>query len=237
MHSIVGERFSTVAGGVMIPGIPEATAVAQSGAAVLRGVRSVQRSAEFPDVREGLWELVEIMHQWHRQAEETSRYVRMRANELSEGRVPADGAEGGGRGRRVGSADRGRLEGSNMGGGWGRGNYERVRADLRQVMSPPASLVNYLRPKQRRSQQRRSLRTVLRIYCPELLDECEAAFEARGEWVLAHRKTLNAWLESKPSDKERRRFLVTMDDTADALLKAAVKLSEFVRETFPLREG
>lgn len=230
-------------GGVMIPGVPEATAVANSGAAVLRGVKSVQRSADFPDIREGLWELVEIMHQWHCQAEVTSRYVRMRADELDRGeRERGGGARhrgrvGGDGVRRTGAADDGAIEGSNVGGGWGRRNYERVRADLRQVMNPPASLVNYLRPKQRRSQQRRSLRTVLRIYCPELLEECEAAFEARGEWVLEHRRTLNDWLESKPSGQDRRAFLVAMDDTADALLRAAVKLSEFVRETFPLREG
>ncbi|ADD44648.1 hypothetical protein [Stackebrandtia nassauensis] len=213
-----------------IPGIPEATTVAKTGAAVLRGIRAADRPAYWPNIREGLWELVEIMHQWHKMALETSNYVRLRADELREERKSQRRGRSGKSGDSWGASNAG-------GGGWGRrGNYERVRADIQDVLNPPIPLVNYLRPKRRRSSQRRNLRTVLRIYCPELLDECEAAFEARGEWVLRHRETLDDWLESGPSDPELRKFKAKMDETADALLQAANKLSEFIRDTFPLND-
>lgn len=75
------------------------------------------------------------------------------------------------------------------------GYIELAQQDIDAVMSPVVPLTQRWSVTKRRQAARRTLRSLMRIYCANLLDGFEAAVEARSNWVTGHRDEIDRALK------------------------------------------
>ncbi|MEV5555813.1 hypothetical protein AB0L44_19330 [Nonomuraea wenchangensis] len=203
----------------MLPGVNEASAVVRAGVTVLQAARSADRAIDWPSLHEGLLELHAILDDWCTRTEETSsRAKRKRARIHSTG-VFADGGDG-----RVYQSSR---------------FVDGVVLDVDGALNPKPPLLQRWRASARREAGRRSLRTLLRVYCPELLEQFIDAFEDRAEWVLKHQGDIDQWFDGSRSDDELDELMGEMDDTARHLRQARDQLRAFIVANYPIwmRQG
>ncbi|NEA19185.1 hypothetical protein [Streptomyces halstedii] len=113
------------------------------------------------------------------------------------------------------------------------GYIEAAERDLADVMSPPASIFHRWSSRKRRKSARRTLFSVLRIYCPDLLDEYEKAIADRKSWVHCNRKEIKRRVEELTAHE--RAVLGTQGMQSCAQLEAVRQQVELlIRERFPL---
>ncbi|MEU7864569.1 hypothetical protein [Nonomuraea sp. NPDC049141] len=114
------------------------------------------------------------------------------------------------------------------------GFVETVVTDIDEALDPKAPLLRRWRASSRRQAGRRSVRTLLRVYCPELLDQFVDAFEQRAEWVLEHREQFDRWFDGSRSDDEIDQLLREMDTTARQLRSARDQMRTFIVAKYPM---
>jgi hypothetical protein len=103
--------------------------------------------------------------------------------------------------------------------------------DIDSVYAEKAPILVRWRASKRRQAARHSLRTLLKIYCPDLFDQVVNATEDRAEWILRYR----AQVAAVPDFGEEHRALV--DDaaaTTRALYAARARLREFIVATYSI---
>ncbi|MFC4084930.1 hypothetical protein [Amycolatopsis samaneae] len=92
------------------------------------------------------------------------------------------------------------------------------------------------RPRKRRA-LRRGLRTILGVYCPDLLKLFEQATTERVNWVKEYREHFEKWYEVPHEFEEPFEIRGKMDETRTALFDVTEQLREFIITNFPLRDG
>ncbi|WP_203886055.1 hypothetical protein [Planotetraspora kaengkrachanensis] len=180
-------------------------AIARAGSTILGAVgKSDQRLRR--DVRESLMELFAILDDWCEMAEETSVF-------LAPGTNPRD--------LRIGPRQMHREV------------LPSILGDIDRVYAEKAPILLRWRASKRRQAARRSLRTLLKIYCPDLFDQVVNATEDRAEWILRYK----AQVAAIPKSEEEYRALV--DDaavTTRALYAARARLREFIVATYSISD-
>lgn len=164
------------------------------------------------------------MDSWCEMASETSRFARSKLAAMQR----ADSAE---------STITGQFHGPVMQfrpNNLASGAIEIFVTDTDGLLDPKAPLLKRWRASARREASRKSLRTLLRTYCPELLAQFVDAFEERADWVLRHRGEFDLWFDGSRSEAELGSLLEEMRITEQQLISARDELRAFVITNYSL---
>jgi len=211
---------------VPLPGSTEAELVAKVGNSVIKGLRAASQPSPWPDIREALLELHAILHEWVRRSAATTRdaevLIHARRLNARQSAPPAWTVSFG-----EGSANL--MPANNLGQSYVRENAR----DTRDILQGKVQPQQRLRGSTRRRASRRGLRTILAAYCPELLEQFEAATTARQNWVTEHREDFDRWFADR-TDAQVAELISSMKATHAALAETEQQLGEFIRVSFPL---
>ncbi len=169
----------------------EASIVARTGTAAIKGLRSrAPKEPDWPSLHEALMELHAILNEWCDAAEVT-------VQELNDW---LDGAE-----------NRSTIVFLQLRTQYTfllhkTGYVEGMQQDLHRHLSPKAPLPRRWMARSRKQAARRSLISMMRIYCPELLSDFERATHAREEWVVGNREHLKKAVKDRSFDPHSRSF-------------------------------
>ncbi len=225
----------------MITGAEVAT-VAKAGSSVAQGIKATlaQPESRWPNAHEALMELYIILDDWCTSAEESNKAAHVAVSaRLGLGSPPAPFL---GRGQMSGPPPQ--MAGhtySQMAGGGALSNVfpgyiERTTRDAEAVLNPPVPWLSRWRRSRSRAAARRTLRSMLRIYCPDLLDAFEEAVANRAKWVVEHRRGFTATLADPQTSLEVLRTMVDrMDGTLNDLRAVRDDLRELLHGQYPLR--
>lgn len=206
----------------------EATVVVKAGTAVLKGVTSQALGAPaWPIMHSALMELHEILREWCEAAERTSAAVALlRQQRLREARD------------NYGVSNTGVMFSVVVGKGVQVGTFNsyvnRATGDIDAVLQPSAPVMQRWSGAKRRQAARRSLGSLMGIYCPELLTDFNAAVSARSQWVEEHGRAVRKALKAGLSDSEFQVMAADMQATLDGLHAVRQQLLALIQERFPL---
>ncbi|MEU6820893.1 hypothetical protein ABZ921_09705 [Streptomyces atriruber] len=204
--------------------------MAKASAGVVSGLRGLSGSTTtWPDAREALMELYVVLDEWCEAAEETNAIVR---RTLEGARPPVK------RPNRLNPISRGtftepvRQVGSSRTFG---GFVEVVTRDSAHVLGNQAHWSKRWRSSNRRQAARRSLRSMMRLYCPEVLESFEEAVAERAHWILEHRKHLPLALSDPDTPRSTvQDFSTALEETLEALRSARQSLANLIKHAYPL---
>lgn len=200
-----------------LPGPSEAAVVAKVGTAVARGLKQANPPIQWPNARESLLELFSLLVAWCEDAADTKEYAYQK---LSHGesvlKPPSQTA-------------------NRKWFGFGYTGYiETTRSDINRIVDGHAPLLKRWRASGRRQAARRSLRTILQAYSPDLLGQFESAVEARADWVKKNRRIFDEWFTSNTgTPRETYEIIQDMNQTYDDLVRAAELVRVYLSENFP----
>ncbi|WP_275466321.1 hypothetical protein [Streptomyces noursei] len=110
-----------------------------------------------------------------------------------------------------------------------------MRRDAGGILQNQAPWWQRWRGSRRRQGARRSLRNMMKLYCPELLDSFESAVDGRAQWILENRKNLPVTLSSPDTPTEVVEGLAReLETTLAALRDARRQLGDLIRQAYPL---
>lgn len=198
----------------------EASIVARTGTTAIKGLRGkVPKEPDWPSLHEALMELHAILDEWCGAAEVTVQEL----NDL------LDGAE-----------NYSKIVFLQLRTEYTfllrrTGYVEGMQQDINWHLSPRAPLLRRWMARSRKRAARRSLSSMMRIYCPELLSDFEKATRAREEWVVKNREHLKKALKNESVDHRSLGEIVEEAyDTSLLLAQARASLAELIREKYPL---
>ncbi|WBB58312.1 hypothetical protein O7599_22020 [Streptomyces sp. WMMC500] len=207
---------------------PEATVVAKAAGSVLKKVSDhTSGTPTWPNMHEALLELHEILSDWCEAARRTGEALgHLRSRHLTRVTVEREG----------GTSNSGvptRMW-TMLGIPVKPGYIESARRDIDAVMSPAAPLTQRWSVTKRRQAARRSLRGLMRIYCADLLEEFEAAVEARSRWVTDHRHKIDRALKQGIDADELDRLIRETARSTSRLDAVREKLKRLIQERYPM---
>jgi hypothetical protein len=193
---------------------PEATVVARVGSSLLRGVTDrASGKPTWPNMHEALMELHEILREWCEAAVKTYEAV----EELRENGVDHEG--------RIIIPQVPQMA---------RNYIPLTQQDIDEVLSPPAPVAQRWSHAKRRQAARRTLRSMMHIYCPELLQDFERAVEARADWVNENRAKIRKAIKDGAWYHEFDPVLSEMISTLDSLKHVRTELHQLIQERYPM---
>ncbi|WP_157881402.1 hypothetical protein [Streptomyces phaeochromogenes] len=113
----------------------------------------------------------------------------------------------------------------------------RVQGDIDSVLKPSAPVLQRWSGAKRRQAARRSLHTLMDIYCPGLLFDFECAVSARSQWVDEHCRAVNEALKRGLGDSDFDAMAAQMQTTLESLTSVRQQLLVLIQECYPLGEG
>ncbi|MEU8139394.1 hypothetical protein [Streptodolium elevatio] len=190
----------------------------------VRAARNKPQGSLWPDAREALMELFVVVDEWCTSAAESNWFARR----VLEDRVARDPAR---------PAPAGYRWAEGLGNSGGR-FLKRVTKDVDEVLTPAPPWYARWRRSARRASARRTLRSMLRIYCPDVLDSFDAAVEARTSSVPAYRADFTRRANDPSTTVDQIRAMVdAMDDTLRALVAARESLRRVIQDNYPGLNG
>lgn len=211
---------------------PEATIITRAGGAVVRGVKQqATTSPEWPSLHASLMELHAILDQWCTAAGHTTRLIEMKLDD------------------EIGQARQTRFRGRYDFGNSvnmiasqcnsfvmaGEVHAVQIKGSIVNQLTPKVSLVKRLTPEQRRRAARRTLRNMMRVYCPDLLSKFEDATDRRVAWVVANESALMEALAAGSADRDS--LLAWAEEarrTTEGLLTVLGELATLITEKYPM---
>ncbi|MEV0936395.1 hypothetical protein ACIBMX_46960 [Streptomyces phaeochromogenes] len=173
-------------------------------------------------------ELHVILDEWCEAAEETNAIVR---RALGGVRPPVTGPNRLNPLSGVRFTDQVFQIGTHMSGGF----VEGVFRDSACVLGNQAHWSKRWRASSRRQAARRSLRNMMRLYCPEVLESFEKAVAERAQWILEHRKHLPRLLSDPDTPISAvQDFSTALEETLEALRFARQSLADLIKYAYPL---
>ncbi|MGY4273965.1 hypothetical protein ACVILE_000145 [Streptomyces sp. M18.1] len=203
---------------------PEAAAVVRAGSSVLHSIVNQGTGApSLPNMHEGLIELHEILREWCEAARKTSEVVELILADqphLARAAHPESNFYAGPLPFRRSFA-RNTLA-------------RRTRREINALMSPSAAVAQRWSGTKRRQAARRNLRSMMHIYCPNLLGEFDQAVDARVAWVNSHHAELREVIKRRSADGRLVRLRHEMTTTAEQLEAVRAALSALIQERYPM---
>ncbi|MGW7069211.1 hypothetical protein ACWGII_10200 [Streptomyces sp. NPDC054855] len=205
---------------------PEATVVAKAAGSVLRGVSDRATSTPpWPNMHEALMELHEILNDWCEAARTTGEALaRLESEHLTRRFMKTVGGAGNGAGRPA----------SFLGIPLRKGYIEIAQRDIDAVLAPPAPLMQRWSTAKRRQAARRSLRSLMSVYCAELLDDFDRAVEGRVEWVKEYRDSMDVALTYGLEPETLDRMIRDTTRTTTVLVAVRDDMKRLIREHYPM---
>ncbi|MCX4988459.1 hypothetical protein [Streptomyces sp. NBC_00568] len=171
-------------------------------------------------------ELHEILREWCEAAEQTSEAVTLLEQQrLDEARDAYDVSN---------VVLRSVFQGPVVQIGGSRSYTNRATSDIDSVLQPSAPVMQRWSGAKRRQAARRSLRSLMGIYCPELLTEFDEAVSSRSRWVEEHRRTVRKGLKSGLSEGEFQAMAAEMQATLQSLRLVRQRLLSLIQQRYPL---
>lgn len=209
----------------------EVATVAKVGASVTQGVKTAlaQSEVQWPNAHEALMELFTILDDWCQVGERSNKVARdvLHARLAGTGLPVIDGAVPQ---MQVGGSFRS-SDSMNICSGY----IERTNRDIASVLKPRRARFKPLRRPKRRAAARRTLRSMLRIYCPDLLEGFETAVANRAASVIEYRSEFFDVLYNPQTPVEQLQEMVgRLDETHRGLVAARADLRELIRKSFPV---
>ncbi|MEU6105250.1 hypothetical protein [Streptomyces flaveolus] len=206
---------------------PEVTVLTRAAGSVLRGVseRAVG-SPSWPNLHESLLELHEVINAWCEAAERANQALQQigtNAQTRREMKMGASVGNGAGRPYTVFTLK------------LGRSYVEIAHREINSIMQPAAPLTQRWSADKRRQAARRSLRSLMSVYCAELLEDFDSAVEARTEWVGKYRAFVDHALANAEVSPDRLHSLkAETEETTAALATVRDQLRELIKEQYPM---
>jgi len=205
---------------IPLPGADEVNLVAKAGTSVVQGLRKAQQPPPWPDTRDALLELFAVLYEWNSRAEWTTRYAEELARQR---RRPKHQLITPGSGVTISIAHRTNAR-----------VWRPLEADSRKLLTGTIPPLARLRGSSRRKAARRGLRTILAAYCPDLLEQFEAATTARSDWMRQYGRDFERWFDRSRTNEEVDALLVGLATTQRGLHEATVGLRQFITTNYPL---
>ncbi|MEV6758192.1 hypothetical protein [Streptomyces sp. NPDC051214] len=203
---------------------PEAAAVVRASSSVLRSVVNQSTGTPaLPNVHEGLIELHEILREWCEAARTTGKVVDLILADqphLARAAHPRSNDYGGPIPFRRSFAR------STM--------ARRTHREIAALMSPSAPVAQKWSPTKRRQAARRNLRSMMHVYCPDLLEEFDLAVEARVTWIDSHHAELDEVIRNRRGDGRLSELRYEMTATTEQLETVQAALHTLIMQRFPL---
>ncbi|MFJ2263716.1 hypothetical protein ACIOKD_36405 [Streptomyces sp. NPDC087844] len=195
----------------------EAGAVAKASGMVMQGLKGqMKHESSWPNMHAALMELHQILDDWCVAAAHTAEFARALLLEENYENESLTNLAG------VGRWDR-----------W-RGSYlGRVERDIESVISPKGPLLQRWSGARRRRAARKTLRSMMQIYCPDLLASFESAAKDRACWVLQYREILKRGIPGI-SLADANHMTEEMVSTQLALNEARRHLEDLILAHFPM---
>jgi hypothetical protein len=114
------------------------------------------------------------------------------------------------------------------------GFLEQIEKDLANVVNPTAPALQRWSRTRRRQAGRRNLRSMMKIYCPELLEEFDATVSDRGAWVRENRKIIKRSLKTGEAPPELTVILSQSVQTVTNLEHLNAAVAALIRSKYPL---
>lgn len=217
----------------------EIVTVTKVGANVTRGIKAVAApsSSSWPNAHEALMELYVILDEWCLAARASNdvvaKAIRFKDRPNPPARFHFHGDGGSGSGSDGGIVNTG--YGVTLFGVTSGGFIERTLKDASEVLAPPVPWSIRWRRSQRRAAGRKTLRSMMMIYCPDLLESFETATDSRAAWVLENRKKLvSRQRDPAVSADDLRATLEEMEITLASLQNVRANLLALITERYPL---
>lgn len=202
----------------------EAATVAKAGASIVQGIKTTlaQPESKWPNAAEALMELFIILDDWCQSAQRSNEVARAALRARSSAHEPPTIHE---------PITQMSTPGfSNV----SRGYVEHTTRDIESVLNPSVPWFRAWRRSNKRAAARRTLRGMLRIYCPDLLDSFEEAVANRAAWVTEHRKGFTATLEDPQTPVDKLRTMVDrLEATLRDLQATRAQLRTLIRQSYP----
>ncbi len=204
----------------------EAASVAKLGASIAEVIRKATPPAQgWPGAREALMELFTVLDEWCAAAEESNHAVEY----ALDARLTGSPWFYRGGPPQMAPDHRMRLH---------RGFIERITADADRLLQPAVPWLRRWRGSRSRAEARRTLRSMMRIYCPEVLEAYETAVAGRAAWVLQHRdEFVESLRDPGISAEELQRTLDELDESLRDLLSVREEIGRLIRDNYPLGSG
>lgn len=204
-----------------IPWLNEADLATKIGANVIKGLKKSAQPRPWPNTQDSLMEVLAILELWDHRAQYTAMY----ADALFRARQSG----------KISSLDNATSALTY----YGEGNIARAYAqemwhDSHRLLIGRIPLLSRLSASRRRQAERRSLRTVLITYCPDLLERLEEATAARVSWVEENRQEFEHWFDGSRSDEEIKELVRNMETTRTGLEEVKVQVRNFIAANFPM---
>lgn len=211
---------------------PEATIITRAGGAVVRGVKEQATALpEWPSLHASLMELHAILDQWCTAAGQTTRLIEMKLDdEIGQARRTWFR-------RRYDYGDSVNMiaRQCNTTSAPGVVYAGRLHGGIVNQLAPKVSLVKRLSPEQSRKAARRTLRNMMRVYCPDLLSEFENAADQRLAWVVANESALMEALAAELTDRDSLlAWAAEARRTREGLVTVLDELGTLIREKYPM---
>jgi hypothetical protein len=114
---------------------------------------------------------------------------------------------------------------------------EDMRSEISRRLYPAVSWWYRWSSERRRKAARKSLRSAMRIYCPDLLSEFNQAVEARSEWVKRNREHISTLRQRAESSREAQEEIEEMNRTYANLVAVRDQLAELIRQKYPMGDS
>lgn len=215
----------------------EAVTVAKAAVEITRGVRSLFATSRrgWPDAHEGLMELYLILDEWC-QAADTANSNITAALALRRSRPDAPSASYDELLPKGPVATGYRMVGGDGSSNMAAGYLEKTMVDLNAVLDPPVPWAARWRRSTRRAMGRRTLRGIMKVYCPDLLESFDLAVRQRADWVVVHRNNFRELVEgSSVAVEELEREAARMTASASGLATVRDELRTLITDLFPLK--
>lgn len=201
----------------------ELAVVARAGTAVLRGaVGKAGGSPSWPNFHAALIELHEILDEWVRACTATYDLILssrgMSPEEIKEAYSHVN----------VRSTLFPRLSA---------GFLEQAEKDLLSVMSPPAPVLQRWSRTKRRQAARRTLRSMLKVYCPDVLDEFDVVTADRSAWVRENRESIKRGVKTGLPQTDIARLAAESMQAATDLERIKLELAAVILGRYSMRDG
>jgi hypothetical protein len=114
------------------------------------------------------------------------------------------------------------------------GYIEIAQRDIKAILGTSAPLAQRWSSAKRRQAARRTLRRLMGIYCPDLLDSFDRAVEGRVDWATRHRQDIEHALEHGLQPGTLAGMIRETMRTTTALVSARDDMKRLILERYPI---
>ncbi|MFE1471745.1 hypothetical protein [Nocardiopsis dassonvillei] len=209
--------------------VVHAAAVATTAENVLpKAASQIGNTSSWPNMHEALLELHGILSDWCEAAKRTSEALKRLQSQHLTRAVRVLSAHG---------PSNSLTPWTILGIPVRQGYLEMAQRDIKAVMAPAAPIVQRWRSTKRRQAARRTLRSLMHVYCPDLLEDFETAVETRSDWLKENRAKVDRALKRGIISNDLEHMCREAEATTFQLENVLKRLNHLLQAHYPMGGG